>query len=358
MSNKDKKTAPVNACIFAEQNNVCFAESSDDERGTFKIVAYSGGIIRGHWWWGNLAFDLKGLKFAKKKTPVLQEHLGNIRLGFSTRQDIDEKVIVEGIFLSNPAAQELKQDIKDGFPMEASMLLPPEIIEYVKEGSSVEVNGRTLKGPGAVFRKAVIKDVSMCVFGADSNTQSKVFAEGGKDQVSFNLIEKEQIMETQELKVETFAADYPELHKQITADARDEGKKEGTKEASERFAKFAERFGDDHPAFCIEQLKAGVTLVAATDAYAKKLKGDLDKANEAARTAAAQAATRIDPAHAEFTDNQAAAGPAKVQKPEEKYTDEFNGSEDIQREFGADGLANYIAYRKADDAGQVKISKR
>jgi hypothetical protein len=102
----------------------------------------------------------------------------NSRIGFATMQAITDKVFFEGKFLPNEKAQGLKNDMKAGMPMEASLYIPPMIIEQVMKGQNAQVNGFTLEGPGTVFRKSQIKEVSICVFGADNNTISKVFADG------------------------------------------------------------------------------------------------------------------------------------------------------------------------------------
>jgi hypothetical protein len=178
---KNQNNAPVTACIFSQSTgaDVKLADGTAavGKKDHFKIVGYSGQIIPKHWFWGNLAFDLTGLSFAKAMTPVLQEHLTSKRIGVSRTQKITDKVIFEGTFLDNPNAQEIKEDMLAGFPMEASLYVPPLVVEYVKEGTSVTVNGQTLAGPGSVFREAVIKEVSICVFGADSNTSAAALTE-------------------------------------------------------------------------------------------------------------------------------------------------------------------------------------
>ena len=65
----------------------------------------------------------------------------------------------------------------------------------------------------------------------------------------------------------------------------------------------------------------------------------------------------MDPAAQEFSDTQTEGkGQQNAnQTPEEKYTDEFNGSADIQTEFRND-LVSYKAFRKAEDAGRAKIA--
>lgn len=135
-SSMPKNTAPIKACIFNSGAKVTFAEGEADKKETqFRIVGYTGGIMKNHWFWGNVAFDLKGMTFAKRPTPVLAEHFRDSRIGFTTMQDISDKVVVEGPFLDNEKAQQLKADMKKGFPMEASLLVPALVVEHVKEVS-------------------------------------------------------------------------------------------------------------------------------------------------------------------------------------------------------------------------------
>lgn len=304
---QNKNTAPLNACIFDEGCEVSFAEAGDEEKpGQFRIIAYSGGIIPNHWLWGNIAFDLEGLKFEKKKTAVLENHFSDKRVGFTTMQDVSDKVLVEGKFLNNPGAQQIKGDITDGFPMQASMYVPPQLIEYVREGESAEVNGHTLKGPGTVFRKAIIREVSMCALGADSHTQSKTFADGERE-IQFNVTEKEQIMDEVtklELTAETFAAEYPELSEQVTADAKAEGVTEGENAEKERFSQIRELAKDD-PAFVVEQFAAGKTVDEVKTALIERLRKQKDEAAETTTT-------KVDPAHQEFSDEQKPADKDKT----------------------------------------------
>jgi hypothetical protein len=202
---KNQNNAPVTACIFSQSTgaDVKLADGTAavGKKDHFKIVGYSGQIIPKHWFWGNLAFDLTGLSFAKAMTPVLQEHLTSKRIGVSRTQKITDKVIFEGTFLDNPNAQEIKEDMLAGFPMEASLYVPPLVVEYVKEGTSVTVNGQTLAGPGSVFREAVIKEVSICVFGADSNTSAAALTEKNNSEVKFDIFKAEPNQAATEIKV-------------------------------------------------------------------------------------------------------------------------------------------------------------
>jgi len=72
--------APSSACVLNEKMEVTFADSENGNK--FRIVGYSGGIIKNHWYWGNLAIDLTGVKFFKNRIPVLEEHFKSSRIGF------------------------------------------------------------------------------------------------------------------------------------------------------------------------------------------------------------------------------------------------------------------------------------
>lgn len=289
----------TSACVFEADDVTVFAEKSEKEN-RFHIVAYTGGIIRNHYWWGNLAFDLKGIKFAAKKTPVLSEHIRTDRVGFSTEQSISEKVELDGQFLDNPMAQELRGDMQKGFPMQASVFLPPDVVEYVKEGTSVKVNGRLLKGPGTIFRSGVIKEVSMVTLGNDEKSKAKAFKDDEDSKVHFSSIEKEHVMNEvnyPNLTAELFASKYPELHKELlqaaTADA--------DARAVNRFRKIAEVCGDDHK-LAASLFTEGKSHDEALAAKNKSLTEEMAKMKADAKTQSTPTGTT--PAEQEFSDEQ------------------------------------------------------
>lgn len=363
---KDKQslpddTAPVMACIFNDNAEVTFTQGDGDKKGEqFRIIGYTGGIMKGHWLWGNLALDLKGMKFAKKRTPVLEEHFTGRRIGFSTTQDIKDQVIVEGPFLDNDDAQKLKADMLKGFPMEASMYIPPAIVEHVKEGASVKVNGHTLRGPGTVFRQCTIKEVSMCVFGADTNTRSSVCSDVDNQKVKFNLIQENNIMagetQTEIESVEMFAEQYPELHMEILAKGKAEGVTEGKTEEHELFASIQKACGDDHE-LVVKCFNEGKTAAEASELHVKKL--EQFKTQLTAKVTELQKNKKpVEPAETEFTDQSTPPGSekeGKEKKNEESLKKEFNESEDLQAEFGED-VDSYVAFKKADADGRVRIA--
>jgi len=301
---------------------------------------------------------LKGMKFAKSRTPVLAEHFRDVRIGFTTRQDIKDQVIVEGPFLDNDDAQKLKADMKKGFPMEASLLVPALVVEHVKEGASVKVNGHTLKGPGSVFRQCTIKEVSMCVFGLDNKTKSLAYADKDNPEIKFNLMQENTIMDSTETQtaneiesVESFAELYPEFHKEILAVGRAEGKKE------ERalFATLKDACGDDHE-LLIQCFDEGKTATEAMKLRAEKLEKEKTQLNETI-TKLKKAKTPVEAAQVEFSDEATPPGEQTETgtADEAALKAEFAASADLQAEYGGDVKA-YIAFKKADAEGQVRIA--
>jgi len=360
--NKNKTSAPAKACVFFDICTVNFAESGEAEKNRFRIVGYSGEVIQDHWYWGNIAFDLSGMKFAKPVTPILAEHDRKVRLGFTDKQEIAEQVIVEGPFLGNDEATKLRDDMRAGFPMEASMYIPPFVVEQVSKGTSVQVNGRTLDGPGAVFRKSEIKEVSMCVFGADSHTASEAIAAAEHaESISYrvetnqdNFNGKDKVMS--ETKTEMTLASFKSEHTDLYGQVFEAGRTEGKKTEQDLFAAIVTACGDDHE-LAIKCYSEGKTAMEALKMRNEKLAVEL----KAAKEASARHAPDADPAEAEFADDQAKKAGAKSKDPAEQTEAEqretFQRSKELQAEFGGDENA-YIAFLKAEADGRAKVQGR
>lgn len=175
-----KKAIPMKACNFVEDITSSTRFSVDKETRKLSIVGYSGGILD-HWYFGKLAIDLEGVSFPKKKTPILMAHETEHPIGYTLTAPIirDNKLVVEdGILLDNADAQEFAQNVDNGFPYQASISVKPLSMERVGDDVTAKVNGYAFKGPGTIFRACIYKEVSPCVFGVDSNTESTLLAEG------------------------------------------------------------------------------------------------------------------------------------------------------------------------------------
>ena len=201
---------PRRAMTFGE-GQVTFADGGKDEPRKFKILALSGKIIKDHWWWGNFAIDLQGLKAAKKKMPVLREHERDRIVGVGETNIDETGMHVEGTFSQKtPDAAEVLALADEGFPWEASIYAVPEKIEYVERDQEAEVNGQKLKGPGAIFRKTIARETSFVTLGADKNTSAASLSDAEEFEIETegNPLRKEELAMADEKKGK--AAETPE----------------------------------------------------------------------------------------------------------------------------------------------------
>lgn len=173
MAGKNEKPDPPSS-VYQFKTNLFDIEKSIEEgkKRTFNGVAYSGEVIQGHYYWGDVIFDLDTIQM---KTPLgaLIDHDTGRRAGVvrSFTKDNQGGLKVSGDLLSNKNGQEVAQDSDEGYPWEMSIYIVPGSIEEVDRGE-VEVNGKTLKAPITIFRNGVIREVSFCALGADDNTSA------------------------------------------------------------------------------------------------------------------------------------------------------------------------------------------
>ena len=300
-------TAPTIACTFAcPADAVQYAEREGEaEARTFHIDAYDGSIIPQHWYWGNLAFDLEGLTFAGSRTPVLDTHDPLGRVGVAPDRAIEsDGVHFDGHYLTNSRATALYQDMKDGFPMQASLNVPPTRVTQVLEGEEVEVNGHTLKGPGAVFRAATIVEVSMCVLGAAPNTESTAFADTD-NKIMFSIDPTKEIMMAKDekppaLTLESLQADHRDVY--------DAAHAAGVEAEKARFAALRKACGDDQDLLA-EAFSDGWDVTRALQERNTRLAAQLAEVKTAAPVETAAPTAPVDKATQEFIDQPAPKGP-------------------------------------------------
>jgi hypothetical protein len=175
------KKVPANACTFrlAESADLQLADGGEGGEMRFTIAALSGKPIEGHWYWGNLSIELAGIK-GKASVPVLVDHDVSLRVGVSDAREIDPRrgLLMSGKFLRQSAlAQQVRNESKDGFPWEASVRLQPLRVERLGDGVEAEVNGHKVVGPGHIFRRSQLREVSFVALGADSNTSAAALSE-------------------------------------------------------------------------------------------------------------------------------------------------------------------------------------
>jgi len=274
------KKIPKNALSFIdpEQSVEVFSDEEDGPK-KMKMTAYSGGVIKNHFYWGNLAISLDGLKFAQKKTPILAQHNIDRKIGFAEglQKDNETGLTVnedKTTFLETKDAQEFIDNSEKGFPYQASIYAKPSKIKRLGEGEEHEVNGYTLKGPDAtVWLESELKEVSVVVFGYDSNTSSKVFADGEMEDLFIEDIttKKEQEEVTLSMDLKELKEKHPELVKQLSDEVSDQVKAKFEEKEEVATTKLTEME---------EKVKEmGKTLLSYEKLEAKRV--EMDRKNEA-----------------------------------------------------------------------------
>jgi len=232
MAKKTIKQIPVGAMRFVATEShahVEFAEG-DDKMPKMNMIAYSGKIIKDHWYWDDLVIDLSGMVFDKSKYPILENHDRDQKIAFTGRPVVtpDFKLKLDEnktVFVDTEESREFQSLSKEGFPYESSVYVTPLSVERLDKGVTGEVNGFTLKGPGTIFRKSRFNEASVCVFGWDRQTQAAAFSKEMVDidleeetfslQGDVNNIEEKEVNDVPIENIEQLSKEHPDLVKQI-----------------------------------------------------------------------------------------------------------------------------------------------
>jgi hypothetical protein len=222
---KNDLKVPIGALRVDDRasEEVTFAQTED---GKIKLdmVANSGKPITNHWYWGNLGIDLQGGIYKQSKYPLLMDHYTGSPIGWTKKPVIDEKGLRftenEATLLTNENAQKFIKNSQEGFPYQASIYGKPLKVEWLEEGITTEVNGHKLRGPGAVWREWEYMESSVTVFGADSNTSSKVFNDTD-DYMVLEGVTKLTESREDEMTLEELKEKHPELFAAIEKDAEE-----------------------------------------------------------------------------------------------------------------------------------------
>ena len=200
----EKPDPPISAYQFKTNLFDIAKQAEEGKKRTFTGVAYSGEVIQGHYYWGDVVFDLDTMQI---KTPLgaLIDHDTGKRAGVvrSFTKDNQGGLQVAGDLLSNKNGQEVAQDSDEGYPWQMSVYIVPGSIEEVERGEVV-VNGKTLKAPITIFRNGVIREVSFCALGADDNTSAVAASHNHKQ---FNKQEDTDVTELEKVKEARIAAE-------------------------------------------------------------------------------------------------------------------------------------------------------
>ena len=162
---------PINALRFSGKGKVT---------GSLSMVAYSGGKIKAHPYWGDLAINLEGMKLNKDKYPILENHDVSKKVGFVERGQIQKNGnlrVRSGVILDTPSGQEFSRLSKDGYPWQSSIYAKPSVIEKISEGEKVSLNGNEFSGPLTIWAACELKEISVVTLGWDSETSAEAFTQ-------------------------------------------------------------------------------------------------------------------------------------------------------------------------------------
>lgn len=171
----DKQT-DQNVFVFSNPTVAPAVEGAKSR--SFTGVAYSGDKISGHYYWGDVVFDLETMSLPAK-LPALLDHDVSQRCGFVTEHSKGaDGLKVNGKLLNNQYGKDIASDSDDGFPWQMSVRIDPSRIEELMVGASTVVNGRTFAGPITVFRDSTLREVSFTPMGWDSQTSATAMSRG------------------------------------------------------------------------------------------------------------------------------------------------------------------------------------
>jgi hypothetical protein len=153
---------------------------------TFELVAYTGASIRQGWSRNPLVVDLAQID-ASRPIPILYAHGKELPLldsvigrSLEATNDGSQLVLRGELIRGTPAADKLIALAKAGVPLQASIGADVGSIENIAAGASATVNGREFAGPISVARGAVLRETSVVLFGADSQTSAAIAAEASE----------------------------------------------------------------------------------------------------------------------------------------------------------------------------------
>ena len=156
-------------------------EATGDKEKTvpqFRMVAYTGGLMRIEGFPHPVVVDLEGLAIDRQDIPVRLDHSSRQGVGHTQRVVVENgSLIAEGLVSRDTSwARDVIRSGQNGFPWQASIGAAVIDAQFIPNGQNVTVNGRTFDGPIHVVRKATLKEISFVDNGADSSTSARIAA--------------------------------------------------------------------------------------------------------------------------------------------------------------------------------------
>ena len=201
MSSNKYEDIPASACTFGAELHL--GDNGDGaSTAPVRMLARSSKPIE-HWFWGNVVHDTSGFSLnGRKRLSIDADHDPSQAIGYANRFEVEpDGLYMSGSIISHfeqDRADKIMRDMKSGIPYEASINFGGDGIkvEEVREGESASVNGYEFAGPGVIIREWPLRNVAICLLGADQNTQSQVFNDSGTVTATVLSHKEEAVMET------------------------------------------------------------------------------------------------------------------------------------------------------------------
>jgi hypothetical protein len=161
------------------------ASDGEKQMPRFRMVAYTGGTMRISGFPHPVVVDLEGLAIDRQDIPVRLDHNPRQGVGHTQRVLIENgQVVAEGLVSRDTSwARDVAKSAVNGFPWQASIGAAVVDAEFVPNGQSITVNGRTFTGPLHVVRQAILKEISFVDSGADPATSARIAAQNKEQAV-------------------------------------------------------------------------------------------------------------------------------------------------------------------------------
>ena len=297
LENRQDAKAPANAFGWGTAE-LEFKLQEDKKSAPIRMLARTGDALT-HWYWGRIVHDFAGMQH-RPEIPIDYEHFTSDPIGVVDTFEVENGDLylagsLESIEEGDQAHKlMLKRERK--IPFQASIFFDPEnlTLEYVAEGMSVEVNGRTMQGPLVVARQWQLRGVAVTPHGYDVGTESQFSAPAG----AFSLTWKGEPMTKKDAKpeAEKTATDNGELNAKDQQKAKEDHKPEAKGELSKPAEKdyreiakdYASKFGaEDGFGYFSEGLNMEQAALKHCETLQTKLSAETERADTAEQRLAA-----------------------------------------------------------------------
>lgn len=164
----------------SKELEIIAAEGGDETSSLpkFRMVAYTGGLMRLSGWRYPVVIDLAGLSVPSQSRPIRFAHDALSGVGHTDMIRVEGgQLIASGVVSRDTAAaREVVVSSKNGFPWQASVGASVEDVEFIKNDQNALVNGKQFSGPLNVVRRSTLGEISFVDLGADGSTSASVNA--------------------------------------------------------------------------------------------------------------------------------------------------------------------------------------